>query len=167
MSGWTAQEDFSAACIDGIMLREWHTTGHHTETPIWQRGNTAYSHHRLPRFLLSSATIIMSQYPVPPPSYGSTSPPPKSPNLPIYSGVSYRDEPGSSAGIYNQPAPDDLPDDFKVGPPPFQTLAFFDPLDSMVSLLPRVPLRSDLPLSGKCTLSCVSLHLLPAPSQHG
>jgi len=42
-------------------------------------------------------------------------PPPKSPNSPIYSGVSYRDEPGSSAGIYNQPAPDDLPDDFKYG----------------------------------------------------
>jgi len=56
----------------------------------------------------------MSQYPIPPPSYGSTSPPPKSPNPPIYSGVSYRDEPGSSAGIYNQPAADDLPDDFKV-----------------------------------------------------
>ena len=57
----------------------------------------------------------MSQYPIPPPSYGSTSSP-KSPNPPIYSGVSYRDEPGSSAGIYNQPAADDLPDDFKVGP---------------------------------------------------
>jgi protein lifeguard len=57
----------------------------------------------------------MSQYPIPPPSYGSTSPSPKSPNPPIYSGVSYHDEPGSSAGIYNQPAADDLPDDFKVG----------------------------------------------------
>jgi len=57
----------------------------------------------------------MSQYPVPPPSYGSTSPSPKSPNLPIYSGGSYHDEPGSSAGIYNQPAPGDLPDDFKYG----------------------------------------------------
>jgi len=56
----------------------------------------------------------MSQYPVPPPSYGSTSPP-KSPNPPVYSGVSYHDEPSSSAGIYNQPAPDDLPDDFKYG----------------------------------------------------
>ena len=58
----------------------------------------------------------MSQYPIPPPSYGSTSPSPKSPNSPFYSGVSYHDEPGSSAGgIYNQPAPGDLPDDFKVG----------------------------------------------------
>ena len=100
----------------------------------------------------------MSQYPIPPPSYGSTSPSPKTPNPPIYSGVSYHDEPGSSAGIYNQPAPGDLPDDFKVSPPPFYLLAVFDPLDSMVSLLRRVPLRSDLRLSGKCTLSCVSLH---------
>jgi hypothetical protein len=57
----------------------------------------------------------MSQYPIPPPSYGSTSPSPKSPNPPIYSGISYHDEPGSSAGIYNQPAPGDLPDDFKYG----------------------------------------------------
>ncbi|KAH9994031.1 UPF0005-domain-containing protein [Russula vinacea] len=58
----------------------------------------------------------MSQYPIPPPSYGSTSPSPKSPNSPFYSGVSYHDEPGSSAGgIYNQPAPGDLPDDFKYG----------------------------------------------------
>jgi len=59
----------------------------------------------------------MSQYPVPPPSYGSTSPSPKSPNAQINSGTRYQyhDEPGSSAGIYNQPAPGDLPDDFKVG----------------------------------------------------
>ena len=64
----------------------------------------------------------MNQYPIPPPSYGSTSPPPKSPNLPIYSGGSYRDEPGSSAGIYNQPAPGDLPDDFKVSLPLFTRL---------------------------------------------
>ncbi|KAH9961273.1 UPF0005-domain-containing protein [Russula dissimulans] len=57
----------------------------------------------------------MSQYPVPPPSYGSTSPSPKSPNSQIYSATSYHDEPGPSAGIYNQPAPGDLPDDFKYG----------------------------------------------------
>ncbi|KAI0298534.1 UPF0005-domain-containing protein [Russula brevipes] len=57
----------------------------------------------------------MSQYPVPPPSYGSTSPSPKSPNAPIYSGNRYQDEPGPSVGIYNQPAPGDLPDDFKYG----------------------------------------------------
>jgi hypothetical protein len=77
----------------------------------------------------------MSQYPIPPPSYGSTSPSPKSPNPPIYSGVSYRDEPGSSAGIYNQPAADDLPDDFKVGSPPFDSFdASVDPCDSMVFL---------------------------------
>ena len=57
----------------------------------------------------------MSQYPIPPPSYGSTSPSPKSPNAPLRAGVRYHDEPGSSAGIYNQPAPGDLPDDFKVG----------------------------------------------------
>lgn len=58
----------------------------------------------------------MSQYPIPPPSYGSTSPSPKYPNQPIYSGTSYHDQPGSSAGIYNQPAEGDIPDDFKVGP---------------------------------------------------
>lgn len=64
-------------------------------------------------FLFQSA-FIMSQYPVPPPSYGSTSPSPKSPNAPLYSGSRYQGEPGPSAGIYNQPAPGDLPDDFKV-----------------------------------------------------
>jgi hypothetical protein len=64
----------------------------------------------VPLTVPTTTTIIMSQFPIPPPSYGSTSPPPKSP----YSAVSYHDEPGSS-GIYNQPAPDDLPDDFKVG----------------------------------------------------
>ncbi|KAH9054262.1 UPF0005-domain-containing protein [Lactarius vividus] len=57
----------------------------------------------------------MSQYPIPPPSYGSTSPSPKSPNAPLRAGLRYQDEPGPSAGIYNQPAPGDLPDDFKYG----------------------------------------------------
>ncbi|KAH9978685.1 UPF0005-domain-containing protein [Lactifluus volemus] len=57
----------------------------------------------------------MSQLPIPPPSYGSTTPSPRSPNAPLYSGIRYHDEPGSSTGIYNQPAPDDLPDDFKYG----------------------------------------------------
>lgn len=57
----------------------------------------------------------MSQYPIPPPSYGSTSPSPNSRNSPLHAGVRYHDEPGPSAGIYNQPAPGDLPDDFKVG----------------------------------------------------
>ncbi len=61
----------------------------------------------------------MSQYPIPPPSYGSTSPSPKSPNAQVYSGIRYQDEPGPSAGIYNQPAPGDLPDDFKVCLPRF------------------------------------------------
>ena len=56
----------------------------------------------------------MSQYPIPPPSYGSTSPSPKSPTAPLYSSTRYQGEPGPSAGIYNQPAPGDLPDDFKV-----------------------------------------------------
>ena len=56
----------------------------------------------------------MSQYPIPPPSYGATSPSPKSPTAPLYSSTGYQGEPGPSAGIYNQPAPGDLPDDFKV-----------------------------------------------------
>jgi len=81
-------------------------------------------------------------YPIPPPSYGSTSPSPKSPNAQIYSGIRYQDQPGPSAGIYNQPAPGDLPDDFKVrfirshwpG-------AFFDLLCSMVSPSWRALLR--------------------------
>ncbi|KAF8265251.1 UPF0005-domain-containing protein [Lactarius quietus] len=57
----------------------------------------------------------MSQYTIPPPSYGSTSPSPKSPNAPLRAGLRYQDEPSTSAGIYNQPAPGDLPDDFKYG----------------------------------------------------
>ncbi|KAF4598069.1 hypothetical protein EYR38_006463 [Pleurotus pulmonarius] len=53
----------------------------------------------------------MSQYPVPPPSYGST---PAKPN--------YRDDVNepllggpSGSAIYDQPAPGDVPDDFKYG----------------------------------------------------
>ncbi|ETW80690.1 hypothetical protein HETIRDRAFT_410024 [Heterobasidion irregulare TC 32-1] len=62
----------------------------------------------------------MSQYPVPPPSYGATVPSPKSPTA----GDSLREpllgsprfEAGSSSGgIYNQPSPGELPDDFKYG----------------------------------------------------
>ncbi|KAJ2930249.1 hypothetical protein H1R20_g6822, partial [Candolleomyces eurysporus] len=56
----------------------------------------------------------MSSYPVPPPSYGSSSK-----NTQNYRSVDNRDaEPllgGSSSGIYNQPAPGELPDDFKYG----------------------------------------------------
>jgi len=59
----------------------------------------------------------MSQYPVPPPSYGSTSP--KSPSSPRW-GNREAQEPllGSSSrggAIYDQPAHGDLPDDFKYG----------------------------------------------------
>ncbi|KAI0305656.1 UPF0005-domain-containing protein [Multifurca ochricompacta] len=57
----------------------------------------------------------MSNHPIPPPTYGSTSPSPRSPNAPLYTPTRYRDEPGPSVGIYNQPAPGDLPDDFKYG----------------------------------------------------
>ncbi|RXW25008.1 hypothetical protein EST38_g791 [Candolleomyces aberdarensis] len=57
----------------------------------------------------------MSSYPVPPPSYGSSSK-----NTQNYRSVDSRDaEPllggSSSSGIYNQPAPGELPDDFKYG----------------------------------------------------
>jgi hypothetical protein len=98
----------------------------------------------------------MSQYPIPPPSYGSTSPSPKSPNAPLYSSNRYQGEPGSSAGIYNQPAPDDLPDDFKVRLD--RTLrpgAFFDILHSTVSPSWIVLLRYGLRSFGKCTPSFV------------
>ena len=101
----------------------------------------------------------MSHYPaVPPPSYGSTSPSPKSPNAQIYPGNRYHDEPGSSAGIYNQPAQGDVPDDFKVFPSHFHwpdTLS--DLLHSMVSQSRRAPLRFVLRLFERCTLSCVCL----------
>ncbi|KAI0044224.1 UPF0005-domain-containing protein [Auriscalpium vulgare] len=62
----------------------------------------------------------MSQYPVPPPSYGSTSPSPKSPVAggesaqPLLGSPRYPAA-GPSSGIYDQPAPGDLPDDFKYG----------------------------------------------------
>jgi hypothetical protein len=57
----------------------------------------------------------MSQYPAPPPSYGS-GPAPKSyrdddATSPL---LGARSEAGPSNGIYNQPAEGDLPDDFKV-----------------------------------------------------
>src|ERR1700742_2891088 len=65
-------------------------------------------------FLFPLVLVIMSQYPIPPPSYGSTSPSPRSPKAQIYSSNRYQDEPGPSVGIYNQPPPGDLPDDFKV-----------------------------------------------------
>ena len=98
----------------------------------------------------------MSQYPIPPPSYGSTSPSPKSPSAPLYSGNRYQGEPGPSAGIYNQPAPGDLPDDFKVRLDRILCPGtFFDLLHSTVSPLWRVLSRYDLRSFGKCTLSFV------------
>ncbi|EAU91095.1 glutamate binding protein [Coprinopsis cinerea okayama7 len=55
----------------------------------------------------------MSQYPVPPPTYGSTSPKPN------YHSVDDTRDPllggSSQGGYYNQPAPGELPDDFKYG----------------------------------------------------
>src|SRR5258707_14123447 len=93
----------------------------------------------LPRIILLSTTTvtIMNQSPILPSSYGSTSPTPRSTR---YSGVSYHD-PGSSTGLYNQPA-----DDFKVGPPFHLFDAFSGPLDSMWSMLRKAPLGSDLRL---------------------
>ena len=70
-------------------------------------------------FSITTTNSLMSQYPVPPPSYGATVPSPKSPTA----GDSLREpllgsprfEAGSSSGgIYNQPSPGELPDDFKV-----------------------------------------------------
>ena len=60
----------------------------------------------------------MSQYPVPPPSYGSAGTSPK-PNNKYFAEREAQDpllgEPSSGAGgIYNQPAHGDVPDDFKV-----------------------------------------------------
>ncbi|KAJ2919973.1 hypothetical protein MD484_g389, partial [Candolleomyces efflorescens] len=56
----------------------------------------------------------MSSYPVPPPSYGGSGK-----NTQNYHSIDNRDvDPllgGSSSGIYNQPAPGELPDDFKYG----------------------------------------------------
>lgn len=59
----------------------------------------------------------MSQYPVPPPTYGSAASSPKSTN--VWSDREAHDPLlGSSSrgagGIYDQPAHGDLPDDFKV-----------------------------------------------------
>ncbi|KAF5385850.1 hypothetical protein D9615_002261 [Tricholomella constricta] len=62
----------------------------------------------------------MSQYPVPPPSYGAAGPNSK-PNNGNYFRDNQAQEPllggssSNSAGIYNQPAQGDLPDDFKYG----------------------------------------------------
>lgn len=64
----------------------------------------------------------MSQYPVPPPSYGSAGTTGPKPNQ--YFNEREAQEPllGSSSrsgagGIYDQPAHDDVPDDFKVSTP--------------------------------------------------
>ncbi|KAI0314285.1 UPF0005-domain-containing protein [Amylostereum chailletii] len=63
----------------------------------------------------------MSNYPVPPPSYGSTTPSPKDTHFnesaePLLASQRvYEAGPSSGNGIYDQPAPGDLPDDFKYG----------------------------------------------------
>ncbi|KAG5645205.1 hypothetical protein DXG03_006723 [Asterophora parasitica] len=57
----------------------------------------------------------MSQYPVPPPSYGSTSPTSKPNNNYFRDNGSQEPLLGGSSAIYNQPAEGDLPDDFKYG----------------------------------------------------
>ncbi|KAA1471837.1 UPF0005-domain-containing protein [Dentipellis sp. KUC8613] len=61
----------------------------------------------------------MSQYPVPPPSYGAT---PATKNNahdessePLLGSPRFGDAGPSSGGIYDQPRPGDLPDDFKYG----------------------------------------------------
>lgn len=70
--------------------------------------------------ILPFFNLIMSNYPQPPPSYGSTSPSPKRTNFdetaePLLAGQRfYQPGPSSGSGIYDQPAADDLPDDFKV-----------------------------------------------------
>jgi protein lifeguard len=55
----------------------------------------------------------MSQYPIPPPSYGSTSPKNNTnreeAQHPLLASSSH-----GAGGIYDQPAHDDVPDDFKV-----------------------------------------------------
>jgi FtsH-binding integral membrane protein len=62
----------------------------------------------------------MSTYPQPPPSYGASNPPPKSPpssrdgaSSPLLGGPS--NQRSGAGAIYDQPYPDDLPDDFKYG----------------------------------------------------
>ncbi|KAI0032109.1 UPF0005-domain-containing protein [Vararia minispora EC-137] len=61
----------------------------------------------------------MSDYPVPPPSYGTTVPSPKRSNLtedaePLLASERYAG-PSSANAIYQQPAFGDIPDDFKYG----------------------------------------------------
>lgn len=103
----------------------------------------------------------MSNYPVPPPTYG----PPGSTQKSNYRSFDDSREPllaGSSSGrgIYDQPNPGDLPDDFKVGFSPYavHSLMVFDPLIniSMGSQLLRVRWRFGTRSFAKSTLSFVS-----------
>ena len=61
----------------------------------------------------------MSNYPVPPPSYGSAENSPKRANFPedaepLLGGQRFAAGPSSANAIYEQPAFGDIPDDFKV-----------------------------------------------------
>lgn len=58
----------------------------------------------------------MSQYPVPPPSYGSATPSPKQGNLGDESRDPLLGSSASGRAFFDQPEAGDIPDDFKVGP---------------------------------------------------
>lgn len=91
----------------------------------------------------------MSNYPVPPPSYGSTTPTKSHAQEsaePLLGGQRYHESgPSSGGAFYDQPAAGDLPDDFKVGLllRMLSTIILIESsLASMVSLSLRVLLRS-------------------------
>ena len=78
-------------------------------------------HHHLilHRSIPYSNFILMSNYPVPPPSYGSAENSPKRANFtedaePLLGGQRFAAGPSSGNAIYEQPAFGDIPDDFKV-----------------------------------------------------
>lgn len=118
---------------------------------------------RLPKVTLSQTTMSASQYPVPPPSYGSAAPAAKHNNN--YFEEREAQEPllGSSSrgagGYYDQPAQGDIPDDFKVCVRSRSTSAFhrlFSFQYSMARLCQTARLKFGMLSSAKSTPFFVS-----------
>lgn len=96
----------------------------------------------------------MSSYPVPPPGYGTTNAQQGRNEVhePLL-GRSSRDEPG---GFYDQPAPGELPDDFKACLLQGSSLSISHLFRSMASLSQRALLKSGMHSSAKSTRFSVS-----------
>ena len=107
----------------------------------------------------ASLPVTMSNYPAPPPAYGSAATPQNS----KYQSVNESREPllassshGGAGGVYDQPDERDLPDDFKVRRSQLHSPTFLISSCSTASLSLKARLRFAVPSFAKFILFFVS-----------